>query len=505
MNYKIAASSYGYRMAFVCLMALAAVAAWTPDAAAYNDYSGCAVCHGDFRASNYVSLMDGQSWGNLHDVHRTSMLSSDCSACHSGTSRLPVYINVSTGGNGLQPLSCVGCHGRAEDAGHDSGSPGYGAGLRQHHARAGVLDCQDCHTDSNPATYTPVKENVKPPYYANPGTNHPNMPTDPCNRRPTAVGKETFAGLLLGLDNDGNDLYDTADPACRSASSRINFDGDGMTDFVVWRPGTTSSTWYVKRSSDNVVAAPSWGSGSQNDVPVPGDYDGDGKTDLAVWRPGTANATWYIKRSSDNAVVAPSWGSGSQNDVPVPGDYDGDGKTDLAVWRPGTTSASWFIKQSSDNAVVASSWGSGSQNDVPVPGDYDGDGKTDLAVWRPGEGRWYIKQSSDNAVVAPSWGSLNDVPVPGDYDGDGKTDLAVWRPADAMWYIKRSSDGVVVATSWGSLNDVPVPGDFDGDGKTDLVVWRAGNGTWYVKQSSNGAVVATSWGSTGDVPLKAKY
>jgi len=126
--------------------------------------------------------------------------------------------------------------------GNDSVSLGRGAGLRQHHANAGVSACANCHSDASPANYTPVGEDVLPNYYANPGSNHPLIPEDPCNPN----GSEgVFAGTLLGLDNDGNGIYDTADDACSvnqppvadasgpysgTAGTPVNFDGSASAD-----------------------------------------------------------------------------------------------------------------------------------------------------------------------------------------------------------------------------------------------------------------------------------
>ena len=184
----------------------------------------------------------------------------------------------------------------------------------------------------------------------------------------------------------------------------------------------------------------------------PADYDGDGKTDIVVYRPSTG--FWFIIQSSNGSVGAAQWGAGG--DQPVPGDYDGDHKSDIAVYRPST--GFWFIVQSSTGSVRAVQWGAG--GDRPVPGDYDGDHKTDVAVYRPSTGVWFILQSSTGSVRTQTFGASGDIPVPGDYDGDGKADIAVYRPSTGVWFILRSSDGVVQQQQWGAGGDQPLPGEF---------------------------------------------
>ena len=202
---------------------------WVSEARAYEKYSGCKDCHGSFRGGQYTSLSDGSRWSdNLHNVHRNDMLGGDCDACHASGGKGTVFIDRSQGGEGLTAISCVGCHGREEDIGNDSVSAGRGAGLRQHHTNAGQTDCQDCHSDAVPAKYTPAGEDVLPNYFANPGTNHPSMPTDSCN----PAGNENFSGTTLGLDNDGDGSYDTADPDCIT-TFKINA---GLNDAWYYKP-----------------------------------------------------------------------------------------------------------------------------------------------------------------------------------------------------------------------------------------------------------------------------
>jgi hypothetical protein len=195
----------------------------------------CTTCHGNFRATNqddedawlrdeYISPADGKPWSEiyqeveaeepaeeigLHDVHRHIILDkigrSRCNTCHFGEreDRFRVFLDQSNGGDGLEPIGCVGCHGRNEDA-----RPG--AGLRQHHSNSGVNVCKTCHPDADPANYTPVGEHVSPSYYAAPNDVFVNKPTDPCNTH----GEEDYAGGLAGLDNDGDGVYDKRDPDC---------------------------------------------------------------------------------------------------------------------------------------------------------------------------------------------------------------------------------------------------------------------------------------------------
>jgi len=196
---------------FLLLVTITVLMIGASDVFAYDDYAGgCDNCHGGFTESSYTSLVDGGEWsGGLHNTHRNDMLSGDCDVCHTGNSFDPVFLESSNGGNGLSAISCVGCHGRDEDDGNatSTGTSQRGAGLRQHHV--GHASCGGCHDDQT--GYTPVDEDVLPNYYAFPGSGHPSMPTDSCNPN----GSEgLFGGTLLGLDNDGNDIYDTADPAC---------------------------------------------------------------------------------------------------------------------------------------------------------------------------------------------------------------------------------------------------------------------------------------------------
>src|SRR5262245_54267487 len=223
------------------------------------------------------------------------------------------------------------------------------------------------------------------------------------------------------------------------------------------------------------------------------DFDGDGMTDVIVWRPSTGTFFARTSGSGFNAGVAKQWGSQALGDKPFTADIDGDGIVDLIVWRPTDGTWYWLTSGTGYNYAnaVSKQWGAQSLGDVPMVGDMDGDGKADLVIWRASTGTFYWLTSSTNYNYQNAMGiqfgdkASGDIPMLADFDGDGKMDIAVWRASTGVWFWLTSSTGYSYSTAhalqWGasSQGDVPFTGDIDGDGRTELIVWRPGIGTWF--------------------------
>ena len=285
---------------------------------------------------------------------------------------------------------------------------------------------------------------------------------------------------------------------CLQKSNRapFDFDGDGKTDFSVFRPNDNpnEADFHILQSSSNSQQSAAWG--SVGDAAANADYDGDGKTDLAVFRSSTR--TWFILQSSNNTILPIVFGT--TNDKLTPADFDGDGKADLAVFRP--TNGTWHVLQSTNGEIRSQQFGT--SGDLPVAADFDADGKTDLAVFRPSNGVWYISRSSDNSLINIQFGLSGDKPVPGNYDGDAKSDIAVFRPSDGNWYLLRSSEGFT-AVHFGISGDKPLQADFDGDARQDIAVYRPGTNIWYYLKSSDGSFVSAQYGAIGDTVVPSIF
>ena len=302
----------------------------------------------------------------------------------------------------------------------------------------------------------------------------------------------------------------------------VDYDGDGRSDFSVWRcptvaPPAPAPITYFNLNSTTGFQAVNFGDG-HTDRPAPGDYDGDGKDDFGIYRVGTApgnpSFTFLLRSASCGAFQSTQWGiSGDQT---VSRDYDGDGKTDIAIFRRGPSpgaSAVWYILQSTTNTLRSAAWGttgvSIDSGDLPVPGDYDGDGTFDLAVYRFGglvpDNTFIILRSSDSGVVFQPWGNHStDLVTNGDFDGDGKSDfVAVRFGTPFMWFVLRSSNGSVLSTTFGAGSDRVALGDYDGDSRIDIAVYRGSisGSAFYVINSLTNTFQAQSWGGATDFPV----
>lgn len=195
------------------VLGLVMLAMWAVDADAYmyysdatNDQGQCAACHTAYRDNNnYVSQAEGVAWGtSLHNAHLNgTTVGSNCDNCHGGDGTAGRTVNIGSSANavdGVNFLGCSGCHS--------------GPGLRAHHAANGITLCAACHS-GDPA---PPTEDVAPPWYGSIINNFTGTYLTPCNQN----GEEDFAGLPAGIDNDGDNAYDTSDGDCEVICTPTN-------------------------------------------------------------------------------------------------------------------------------------------------------------------------------------------------------------------------------------------------------------------------------------------
>ncbi|MFO0959111.1 MAG: Ig-like domain-containing protein [Isosphaeraceae bacterium] len=283
---------------------------------------------------------------------------------------------------------------------------------------------------------------------------------------------------------------------------------DGRADLANYTPAGNS--WTILATSNPAATFPSPSTfGQAGDIPLQGDYDGDGMTDLAVYRPGTSQ--FILVRSQAGSFQIQL---GQAGDIPVVADYSGDGTTDVAIYHPAT--GEWTYNPSQGGPAVTVKLGgiyTLQAGDVPAPADFSGDGKADPAVFRPSTGEFFYRDSTSGVTVRLALGAAYtpqalDVPVPADYFGIGRDVPAVFRPSTAQWFYLNPS-GATVVTQFGKAGDVPVPRDYFGTGKVSLATYTPSTFVYTISPGTSGpgtgTPTTTTYGSAGAIPVAAPY
>jgi FG-GAP-like repeat len=291
-----------------------------------------------------------------------------------------------------------------------------------------------------------------------------------------------FTTTLRTIFGDPTETVVTSVPvrlAWTDALRATDYDGDGVSDFAVYRPA--SGAWSILGSSGLFTSSRAVTFGGPGQTPVPGDYDGDGRTDIATFN--DTSGLWSAKLSSGSMLTVILGGPG---DVPLPRDYDGDLITDVAVYTPST--GVWRLRLSSSGFTTTTTVTWGGAGWIPVPGDFDGDGRADLGVYQSSTAEWRVLLASDfTTQLTMLWGGPGYTVAPGDYDGDGKIDFAACRNATGQWWVLKSGFAYTSAfgVPWGAAIDTPRSADYDGDGLADMASYDPATGNWKVRLSTS--------------------
>ena len=223
------------------------------------------------------------------------------------------------------------------------------------------------------------------------------------------------------IDINHNGQWDEADLMARLGDAMDrpvvgDWDGDGKDDIGIYGPIWARDLEAIERepglpNPDNDQYT------NPKNVPPTDEVATDGARIMRLHSDGTQRAD----------VIDHVFGTGTEEQTPVTGDWNGNGIRSIGTFEAGR----WNLDVNGDGRFTSEDIEAefGTEGDIPVVGDFDGNGVEEIAIYRAGT--WMIDSNNNNELDATDrtfqLGTAADTPVVGDWDGDGVDEPALYR------------------------------------------------------------------------------
>lgn len=259
--------------------------------------------------------------------------------------------------------------------------------------------------------------------------------------RPSSKNIGSSAWLTRLSNGDSPLFWSWSVPADAYAIGRFYPSDQRYYPAVIWvRDSRKPLEWYLKDAA-GVSRLIKFGLPGDTITSL-ADWEGDGLDDLMVVRPGSGGILyWFIRLSSTGQTVL--YVFGVKGDKVAAVDTDGDGMAEMVALRNGFT---WFIRKPAELTFTQTQWGA--NGDLPLmPRDLDGDHLPDFIVARrTGSGQTALIRYGSGATASIALGSDTSIPQLGRF-GPG-SDFA-WSQRDLGTTAIKAQDQSVNQFSFG--------------------------------------------------------
>lgn len=313
-----------------------------------------------------------------------------------------------------------------------------------------------------------------------------------------------------------------------------DWNGDGLDDAMFFDPNSGNADWFINSRSSPKSFTPVrfFDAGlAKNKGLSYGEWNGDGLTDILVYQASTGNNTWLVNNGNltFSATDLPIFPGVIDGKWWTTGDWNGDGIDDFFWYDKGDGRNRWYVNDTNwqagatslhfslvDNPVAAADIapGTSTSNIYFLFGDWNSDGFQDFMTVRKdtGQNTWFVNDGTVHFekytnIIQPSYLAGFTAFNFADWNGDGLLDLMVHAAisGSSRFFVgtgQLSFSPSVLAITPGEIDQTCTirVGDFDANGTNDFMCYGSelGDNRWYYSQGERMAVIDRFMDPMGD-------